>query len=52
MAAAAVKRIHDGFLTALAMPKVKTSPEAATQFFRTGLVKYANVVKRAGAKID
>jgi tripartite-type tricarboxylate transporter receptor subunit TctC len=64
MPAAMVKRLHAGFVTALATPEVKeamakqgntispTSPEAAAQFFRTELVKYATVVKRAGVKID
>ena len=64
MPAAAVKRLHAGFVTALATPEVKeamakqgntinpSSPEAAAQFFRTELAKYADVVKRAGVKID
>lgn len=64
MPAAAVKRIHGGFMTALATPEVKeamakqgntinpTSPEEAAQFFRSELAKYATVVKRAGIKID
>ncbi|HYN11774.1 MAG TPA: tripartite tricarboxylate transporter substrate-binding protein, partial [Burkholderiales bacterium] len=64
MPAAAVKRLHAGFVTALATPEVKeamakqgntinpSSPEAAVEFFRSELVKYATVVKRAGVKID
>lgn len=64
MPAAAVKRLHAGFMTAFATPEVKeamakqgntinpSSPEAAAQFFRTELAKYATVVKRAGVKID
>lgn len=64
MPAAAVKRLHAGFVTALATPEVKeamakqgntinpSSPEAAVEFFRSELAKYATVVKRAGVKID
>jgi tripartite-type tricarboxylate transporter receptor subunit TctC len=64
MPPAAVKRLHAGFVTALATPDVKeamarqgntidpSSPEAAADFFRTELVKYASVVKRAGVKVD
>jgi tripartite-type tricarboxylate transporter receptor subunit TctC len=64
MPAAAVSRIHAGFLAALATSEVKeamakqgniidpSSPEAAASFFRTELAKYAAAVKRAGIKID
>jgi len=64
MPAAAVKRLHAGFLTALATPEVKeamakqgntinpSSPEAAAQFFRSELAKYAKIVKQTGVKID
>ena len=60
----AVKRIHTGFVNALATPEVReamakqgntispSSPEAAAQFFRSELAKYALAVKRAGIKID
>jgi tripartite-type tricarboxylate transporter receptor subunit TctC len=62
--AAAVKRIHAGFAAALAAPEVQdnmarqgnvinpSTPEAAAQFFRSELVKYARLVKQAGVRID
>jgi len=62
--AADVKRIHAGFATAFATPEVRanmakqgnainpSTPEAAAQFFRAELAKYAKLVKQAGVKID
>ena len=55
-----VKRLHTAFATAFATPEVKeamakqgntiniTSPEAALAHFKTELVKYAALVKKAG----
>jgi tripartite-type tricarboxylate transporter receptor subunit TctC len=55
-----VKRLHTAFATAFATPEVKeamakqgntinvTSPEAALTHFKTELVKYAALVKKAG----
>ena len=62
--AAEVRRIHAGFTAALATPEMKeamakqgntitpSTPEDATEFIRTELVKYARLVKQAGVKID
>lgn len=62
--AAEVKRIHAAFIAAFAAPEVKENmakqgnvinpgtPEAAAQFFRSELAKYAKLVKKAGVKID
>jgi tripartite-type tricarboxylate transporter receptor subunit TctC len=59
-----VKRIHAGFMAAFAMPEVKEAmarqgntikpgtPEAAAQYFRSEIAKYAKIVKQAGVKID
>lgn len=59
-----VKRIHAGFLAAMAAPEVKeamakqgndispTTPEAAAAYFRSEQEKYANLVKKAGVKLD
>ncbi len=58
--AADVKRIHDAFTVAFNTPEVKESmakqgntitmstPDAAQAFFRSELVKYAALVKKAG----
>ena len=60
MAPADVKRIHDAFVTAFNSAEVKeamakqgntislSSPEAAQNFFRTELTKYAALVKKSG----
>ncbi|MBP8297640.1 MAG: tripartite tricarboxylate transporter substrate binding protein, partial [Burkholderiales bacterium] len=62
MAAADVKRIHDAVVTAFADPAVKeamakqgnvinvSTIDYATNFFKTELVKYANLVKKAGVE--
>jgi tripartite-type tricarboxylate transporter receptor subunit TctC len=59
-----VKRLHGAFTAAFAAPEVQeamakqgntirlTTPEAATQYFRTELDKYARLVKKAGIKLD
>ena len=59
-----VKRIHTGFLGAMATPEVKeamakqgndinpTTPEAAAAYFRSEQDKYAKLVKKAGVKLD
>jgi tripartite-type tricarboxylate transporter receptor subunit TctC len=59
-----VKRINAAFTMALATPEVReamaaqgniikpTTPEAAAQFFRSELAKYADLVKKAGVKVD
>ncbi len=59
-----VKRIHAGFTAALATPEMQEAmakqgnsinpgtPEAAAQFFRSELAKYAKLVKQAGVKLD
>jgi tripartite-type tricarboxylate transporter receptor subunit TctC len=59
-----VKRIHAGVLAAMAAPEVKeamakqgndinpTTPEAAAAYFRSEQDKYANLVKKAGVKLD
>jgi tripartite-type tricarboxylate transporter receptor subunit TctC len=61
---AEVKRIHAGFIAALATPEVReamdkqgnvinpSTPEAAAQFFRTEQERYAKLVKKAGVKVD
>ncbi|HSV18155.1 MAG TPA: tripartite tricarboxylate transporter substrate binding protein [Casimicrobiaceae bacterium] len=60
--AADVKRIHDAFAAAFASPEVVdamarqgntinvSTPEHAAQFFRSELVKYAELVKQAGVE--
>ena len=60
--AADVKRIHDAFAAAFASPEVMdamarqgntinvSTPEHAAQFFRSELVKYAELVKQAGVE--
>ncbi|MDB5859613.1 MAG: hypothetical protein JWQ76_3302 [Ramlibacter sp.] len=62
MAAADVRRIHEAFVTAFNSPEVKetmarqgntitiSSPEQAQSFFRSELVKYAALVKKAGVE--
>jgi tripartite-type tricarboxylate transporter receptor subunit TctC len=62
MAAADVQRVHDAFVAAFADPTVKeamgkqgnvinvSSSDYAKDFFRTELVKYANIVKKAGVE--
>lgn len=64
LAAAEVKRIHEAIVAAFAMPEVKeamakqgndinvSTPEAATQFFRAEIAKYAKLVNKLGLKID
>ena len=59
-----VRRLHAAFATAFASPEVLEamarqgntinpgSPESAARFFRSELVKYARLVKRAGVKLD
>lgn len=59
-----VQRIHAAVVTAFAMPDVKeamdkqgnvihpTTPEAAAQFLRSELDRYAALVKKAGVKVD
>jgi len=59
-----VKRIHAGFLAAMAAPEVKeamakqgndinpSTPEAAAAYFRSEQDKYATLVKKAGVKLD
>jgi tripartite-type tricarboxylate transporter receptor subunit TctC len=59
-----VKRIHAGFLAAMAAPEVKEAmakqgndinpgtPEAAAAYFRSEQDKYAKLVKKAGVKLD
>ena len=61
---AEVKRIHAAFVAAFAAPEVKeamaaqgniinpSTPDAAAQFFRSELVKYADLVRKANVKID
>ena len=60
--AADVRRIHDAFAAAFASPEVMdamarqgntinvSTPEHAAQFFRSELVKYAELVKQAGVE--
>lgn len=62
--AAEVKRIQAAVVAAYATPEVKeamakqgntinpTSPEVAAQFFRSELVKYAKLVKKAGVELQ
>ena len=59
-----IRRLHAAFATAFSAPEVKeamarqgntismTSPEVATQYFRTELAKYAKLVRKAGVKLD
>ena len=59
-----VKRLHTAFTAAFAAPEVQeamakqgntirlSTPEAAGQFFKTELEKYARLVKKAGVKLD
>ena len=59
-----VRRLHAAFTAAFAAPEVReamarqgntiapTSPEAAGQFFRSELAKYARLVQKAGVKLD
>jgi tripartite-type tricarboxylate transporter receptor subunit TctC len=61
---AQVKRIHEGFVAALATPEVQeamakqgnvikpSTPEAAAAFFRSEQDKYAKLVAKAGVKVD
>ncbi|HMW22876.1 MAG TPA: tripartite tricarboxylate transporter substrate-binding protein [Burkholderiaceae bacterium] len=62
LAPAEVKRVHDAVVAAFADPGVKetmakqgnvinvSTPEAAQQFFKTELAKYAALVKKAGVE--
>jgi tripartite-type tricarboxylate transporter receptor subunit TctC len=62
--AADVKRLHDAVTAAFAAPEVReamakqgntinvTSTEAAGQFFRSEMVKYAKLVKKAGIELQ
>jgi len=59
-----VKRIHDAFATAFGTPEVKdamdkqgnainpSTPDAAAQFFRSELARYAALVKKADVKVE
>jgi len=59
-----VRRIHDAFVTAFNSPEVQeamarqgntinvSTPEYAAQFFRTELVKYADLVKKSGLELQ
>lgn len=59
-----VKRIHTAFVTAFNTPEVKeamakqgnvihpTSPEAAAQYFRSEMTRYAALAKKAGVTLD
>ncbi len=59
-----VKRIHDAFVAAYATSEVKeamakqgnvvnpTSPEVATQFFRSEMARYAVLAKKSGITLD
>ena len=61
---AQVKRIHDAFVAAFNAPDVRaamakqenviapTSPEAAAAFFRSEQARYAELVKKAGIKLE
>ena len=61
---AQVKRIHDGFVAAFDAPDVRaamakqqnviapTSPEAAAAFFRSEQARYAELVRKAGIKLE
>lgn len=62
--AAEVKRIHSAFVTAFATPEVRdamdkqgnvinpSTPEAAGQFLRSELNRYAAIVKKADVKVE
>ncbi len=64
MSAADVKRIHAAVVAAYASPEVReamakqgntinpTTPEAAAQYFRSELTKYAQLVKKAGVELQ
>jgi tripartite-type tricarboxylate transporter receptor subunit TctC len=64
MAPAEVKRVHDAVATAFADPEVKeamakqgnvinvSSSDFAKEFFRTELLKYAAIVKKAGVEVQ
>ncbi len=64
MSAADVKRVHDAVVAAFADPAVKdamakqgnvinvSTTEFANNFFRTELVKYATIVKKAGVELQ
>jgi tripartite-type tricarboxylate transporter receptor subunit TctC len=59
-----VRRLHAGFSAAFAAAEVReamakqgntislTTPEAAAQFFKTELAKYARLVQKSGIKLD
>lgn len=59
-----VRRLHAAFVAALAMPEAQdamakqgnavrvTSPEAAGQYLKSEVEKYATLVKKAGVKLD
>ena len=59
-----VKRIHDAFVAAYSSPEVKeamakqgnvinpTTPEAAVQYFRTEMARYAVLAKKSGITLD
>jgi len=61
---AQVKRLHDAFVAAFAMPETQeamtrqgnvinpSSPEAALAFFKSEQAKYAKLVEKAGVKLD
>jgi tripartite-type tricarboxylate transporter receptor subunit TctC len=61
---AEVKRIHDAFVAAIAMPDVReamdrqgnvmnpTTPEAAAAFFKSEQARYAKLVQKAGVKVE
>jgi tripartite-type tricarboxylate transporter receptor subunit TctC len=61
---AQVKRLHDAFAAAFAMPETQdamakqgnvinpSSPEAALAFFKSEQAKYAKLVEKAGVKLD
>jgi len=64
MPAAEAKRINAAFATAFATPEVRetmakqgntinvSTPEVATQFFRSEMAKYAQLVKKAGVELQ
>jgi tripartite-type tricarboxylate transporter receptor subunit TctC len=64
MSPADVKRVNEAFASAMAAPEVKeamakqgnvinvSTPEAAQEFFKTELVKYAALVKKAGVELQ
>ncbi|MBL8381892.1 MAG: tripartite tricarboxylate transporter substrate binding protein [Burkholderiales bacterium] len=59
-----VRRLHAAFVAAFAAPEVReamakqgnvinpTTPEAAAQYFRSELAKYARLVQKSGVKLD